>query len=117
YVEEPSTLVGDIVLLFPELSEMRLPGNKVYKPSEVAATSKAVAPDPAYTAALDKANAEFQADAKGYHDKLTKAFDEAKEEHSAALAKYDQETKEHAAKHQEAAKAYHEKLTGVFDEA
>src|SRR5208337_3437946 len=98
YVEEPSTLVGDIVLLFPELSEMRLPGNKAYKPSEVAATSKAIAPDPAYTAALDKANAEFQANAEGYHDKLTKAFDEAKDEHRAALAKYGQETAAHAAK-------------------
>jgi len=115
YIQHPETAIGDLVLLFPELSEMRMPGNKTYKPG--VGTEPVTAPDPAYTAALDKANDQFSSDAKAYHDKLTKAFDDAKREHAEALAKYDQETKAHADKHQQAAKEYHEKLTGVFDEA
>jgi len=101
YAHDPAALVGDVVLLFPELAEMRAPGNKTFKPGESPAP-KATTPDPAYTKALDKANEGFSADAKVYNDKITKSFDEAKREHTENVAKYEQEAKTHAEKSSEA---------------
>lgn len=70
-----------------------------------------------YTAAIDKTNQEFKEQSVGYHEKVSKAFDEAKREQLEATAKHGEATKKAIEDHRQAAKDYHEKLTDTFDKA